>query len=158
MVRAPPCHGGSCGFEPRLPRIFLAHLLFSLVILLTSCSSPSLEDFRSEGEATSRELTAELKQIRSRDDLLIHAPRLQTLFNRLVEIILAAESFKELQDQTTVELSVNRHSAISDQLRIELNRVLHMEGGREVIERAQEAALNRLDAFEQNKRLKSTSH
>ena len=36
--------------------------------------------------------------------------------------------------------------SVSDQLRVELNRVIHMEGGRDVIEKVQGKALNRLDA------------
>lgn len=147
MVRAPPCHGGSCGFEPRLPRIFIA-LFIGLLALFSSCSNQTLTDFRHEGEAVSKLLLAELKQIRSRDDLLVHAPHLQELFDRLVEIIIQAQTFKDAHPETSIEpLSLKEQSG-SDQLRIELNRVLHMEGGREVIEKAQEAAFNRLDAFE----------
>jgi hypothetical protein len=153
LVRAPPCHGGSCGFEPRLPRIFIAHLWLLFLITFTSCSFSALEDFRAEGEAVSREITLELTHIRSRDDLLVHAPRLQELFNRLVDIILAAEAFREEHPEVSLVLPDSQNTAISDHLRIELNRVLHLEGGREVIDRTQEAALNRLDLFEKSKRL-----
>jgi hypothetical protein len=96
-------------------------------------------------------LIAELKQIRSRDDLVEHAPRLQELFNSLVDVIIKAQEFKDKHPEES-DLSINKESMESDQLRIELNRVLHMEGGREVIEKAQEAALNRLDAFEKARR------
>lgn len=143
MVRAPPCHGGSCGFEPRLPRIFTA-LLFLFLLTFVSCSSHSLTSFRHEGEAISRQLIAELKQIRKRDDLTEHAPRLQVLFERLVDVIIKAQEYKNKHPKESIE---EKESPVSDQLRIELNRVLHMEGGREIIEKAQEAALNRLDAF-----------
>ena len=146
MVRAPPCHGGSCGFEPRLPRIFFI-FLSGLLALFFSCSTQSLTDFKHEGEAVSRLLIEELKHIRSRDDLIEHAPRLQVLFDRLVDVIIHAKKFKDCHPDAVVEsFSPHEHSC-SDQLRIELNRVLHMEGGQEVIEKAQESSLNRLDTF-----------
>lgn len=152
MVRAPPCHGGSCGFEPRLPRIFFVASL-SLIIFFSSCSSESLTDFHYEGEAVSRLLIAELQQIRSRDDLLVHAPRLQELFNQLVDLMIHAQEFKDTHPNASLDVVFKEHSE-SDRLRIELNRVLHMEGGKEVLEKAQESALNHLDIFEK-KRLRN---
>ncbi len=97
-------------------------------------------------------LVEELKQIRSRDDLIEHAPRLQNLFDSLVDVIIQAREFKSKhpQAQASVEISSHKEQSSGDQLRIELNRVLNMEGGREVIEKAQEASLNRLDAYEKS--------
>jgi hypothetical protein len=111
-----------------------------------------LNDFKEEGQAISRLLVAELKNIRSRDDLVEHAPKLQELFDRLVTVIIQSQEFKSKHPNASCTVSPNEQS-VCEQLRIELNRVLHMEGGREVIERTQEAALNRLDTFEKQRLL-----
>lgn len=121
--------------------------LFSC-LLLTSCGSNSLEDFREEGEGITRSLIEELKEIRTREDLMQAIPRLEHLFDNLVDTIIAAEDYKEKNSRAdSLELTKENHE-LSDQLRIELNRIYSLEGGRQVIEKCQEQALHRLDAFE----------
>ena len=66
------------------------------------------------------------------------------MFNSLVGIIIAAEKFKKEHPDAVIAY-LKKDQSPSDQLRVELNRVLHMEGGREIIEQVQEEALNRLD-------------
>ena len=144
LVRAPPCHGGSCGFEPRLPRIFFLLVLFSLCF--ASCSPQSLDDFHEEGGGIVNALIAELKQIRSRDDLLQHTSKLQQLFNALVDVMIRAREYKDHHPEAALESLRPKEQLAADQLRIELNRILNIEGGREVIEKAQEEALNHLEA------------
>lgn len=144
LVRAPPCHGGSCGFEPRLPRI-LSLLALIVHILLAACSSPSLDDFRGEGQTVNRALIAELQQVRSRDDLPLHAPRLDQLFYDLVDIMMRADDYKRHHPDAEASAISPKEQAVSDELRTELNRVLRMDGGREVIEKAQERAFSKLE-------------
>lgn len=126
---------------------FFYYIIFlvSISSLLISCSSRTLDDYRDEGEGIVRALTAELKKIRTRDDLLVHAPRLKQLFGSLVDIIIEAESYKKAHPEAELVSHHKRDQSASDQLRIELNRVLHLEGGREVIEKVQEEALRRLE-------------
>jgi hypothetical protein len=113
--------------------------------LLFSCSNPSYNDLKREGEVITHLLTEELRQIHSRDDLVEHAPRLQELFNQLVDVIISVKEYKKKHSELIVEsLSLNEQNQ-SDQLRIELNRLLRMEGGQEVLEKVQESALNRLE-------------
>jgi len=113
------------------------------LIFLVSCSSQSLDDFREEGNEISRQLIIELKQIRSRDDLPQHSMKLQELFNCLVDTILRAEEFRNEHPEEFFDNDADRELTTSDQLRIELNRVMHLEGGREVIEKAQAEALEK---------------
>lgn len=143
MVRAPPCHGGSCGFEPRLPRIFFSFIAL-LFFLLSACSSPSLDDFRAEGQEVNRALIIELKKIRSRDDLPLHEDRLKLLFGKLVDVIQRAKEYKKVHPESEISPISPKEQSANEELRFELNRVLRMDGGKEVIEKAQAEALERL--------------
>lgn len=125
-----------------------------LVFIASACSPNSLDDFREQGESVSRSLTNELRKIHSREDLLKAAPKLKRLFNELVNIMIAAQEFRLHHPALELTESKKEMENLSDQLREELNRVYSIDSAREVIEKCQEEALLKLDAFERqlNKR------
>lgn len=118
-----------------------------ILCLATGCGTRSLDDFREEGEGVTRSLIQELQTIHTREQLLSSSGRLQRLFDNLVNVMMAAEEYcsghPELEKG---ELMPHNHE-LSDQLRIELNRLYRLEGGRQFIEKCEENALHRLDAF-----------
>lgn len=106
-----------------------------------------MEDCCHDAEGTMRALIAELKQIHSRDDLPVHAQKLQQLFNAVADEIIEARKYKKAHPDEESIISNGKEQSVSDQLRIELNRILHMEGGREVIEQVQQEAIKKLDSY-----------
>jgi hypothetical protein len=119
-----------------------------MLVMATSCGPHSLEEFEEEGEGVMRSLIQELRVIHTREQLLAAYGRLQRQFDRLVIIMIAAEEFKHSHAEWEKEEFVRQNHDLSDQLRIELNRLYRLEGGRQIIEKCQEKALHRLDAFE----------
>jgi hypothetical protein len=133
-----------------LPLVFL--------LCLVSCGPRSQEDFRDEGETIAYSLIEELRHVHSRDDLLAKTPKLKQLFHSLVDLAIAARDFREKHPEANfLSQGSRKEETVSDQLREELNRIFLIEGGREIIEKAQEEALNRLDAFEKKQQGKKVN-
>jgi hypothetical protein len=121
-------------------------LLGSLV--MTSCNTQTIEDYRDEGKGITKNLIKELHQIHSREQLQASSVKLQKLFDNLTRVMIAAQELQQKNPKLdTIELSKEDHE-LSDRLRFELNRLYNMEGGRAIIEKAQEKSLRRLEAFE----------
>jgi hypothetical protein len=128
-----------------------------LLIVLASCSSPTLEDYREEGESITRSLIKQFQSIYSREDLVHAEYKIKLLFNRLVNVMMDAHALREkLSVHTIAPLSADER-LLSDKLRAELNRLYRLEGGREMIERWQEEPLYRLDAYLSTMRSKTSS-
>lgn len=122
-------------------------ILLNLLLIATSCGSRSFEDFEEEGEGVIRSLIQELKAIHTREQLLAASGKLQRQFDRLTSIMIAAEEFGLSHPELDREEHLRLNHELSDQLRVELNRLYRLEGGRQIIEKCQERALYQLDAF-----------
>lgn len=125
-------------------RLYICLFFF---IFCTACGTRSIEDFRAEGESLSRALTQELNQINTREELIAANPRLTQLFNELVNTIISAHEYRVKYPNELLQISFEGHNS-NNQLRGELNRIYQIEGAREVIEKCQEEALNKLDVYE----------
>lgn len=113
------------------------------VLLLVSCGPITLEDYREEGRIVTKLLIKELRKIKTRKQLSASTVKLQKLFDRLVDVILEAQELRASTGQELIELARVDHE-LSDALRSELNRLYGLDGGRALIEKAQEKPFSRL--------------
>lgn len=120
-----------------------------MLSLLAACHQESLDDFQDQAQPVITQLVTELREIRSRDDLVQHQHALERIFDQLVDVIINAEQFKDSHPEAVRTFAGD--NGLSEELRLELNRILHMEGGRDVLEKAQEKAVTRLENAEKQK-------
>lgn len=114
--------------------------------MFSSCSSPSDEDFREKGHSINKSIIKELKAIHTRDDLVKKELKLQRLFERLAETMIAARNHQLDMHRTSIFLPFSKEDEqLSGLLRAELNRVYRLPGGKELVERSQQKALDRLN-------------
>lgn len=124
--------------------VFIQALLCFLLFFLSGCGPRSLDDFEEEGEGVMRSLIEELRNIHSRNQLIASSGRLKRHYDRLVDIMIAAQNFRDNHPGLDKGVFSGPNHELSDQLRIELNRIYQIEGGRQIIEKCEQNALNRL--------------
>lgn len=76
---------------------------------------------------------------------------------KLTDTMIAAREHHENDSYAEPLPFSAKDKELSERFRAELNRIYEMDGGREVIEKCQEEALNKLDAFEKNLAFKRES-
>lgn len=125
--------------------------IWPLYLLLTlffwGCNPRSQEDFHLEGQSLCRSLTEELQSVHKREDLIAKIPALKKKFHRLVDLMLEARATQIEGDISSLGNEPLK-TEWSESLRLELQRIYAIEGGKELIEEAQRPALLRLDQFE----------
>jgi len=124
-------------------------LLFSFLLLFSSCSKTTVEDYQEEGLEIVRVLVHELHKIDNRQQLLESSLKLENLFNELVDLMIVAQEFQK-HSPNQKETPYKTH-LLSHRLRLELNRLYQIEGCRQLIEKYEEQALHRLDFYEKRK-------
>jgi hypothetical protein len=115
------------------------------------CSPSSISDFRHEGESICRDIITDLENIQERGDLVKFEVSLKKNFEKLSFVLMQAREFQmNHPEEALIEHDVEG-TEVSDLLLEQMQRVYRIEGGREVIERAQREAMLRLDGYEKLK-------
>lgn len=117
---------------------------FIALLMLLGCNPSSYEDFQFEGDGHCRRMLTILRSIQDRQQLLQALPLLKQHFEDLADLIIAARKFQ----QSRLEAKDFYPSFYSVALKEELKRLYQMEGGREMIEKAQKQACLRLGVLE----------
>ena len=130
-----------------MQRYFQKLLMLLVILLLTGCGARSLDDFEEEGEGVIRSLVQELQAIHTREQLLAATGIIRRHFDRLVDIMIAAQEYRKSHPEIDKNELLGANHELSDQLRIELNRLYKLEGGIQIIEKCQEKGLHKLDSY-----------
>ncbi len=115
-----------------------------ILAMLCACSPSSLEDFHYAGESICKELANELKGIETHEQLVKEYPKIKSYFDKLVTLIIQARKFQKEHEEDMPVMG----SVASGALLYELKRIYEIDGGRDIVEKAQKEALIKLDISE----------
>ena len=101
--------------------------------LLLGCQGPSYEDFRAKGRSKTRSLIADLKTVRTKDQLIEKKDKLGRHFKELAELARQVEGYQKKSEEKIPPLGTE-DLELSDRLRTEILRIYRLEGGKEIID------------------------
>jgi hypothetical protein len=119
------------------------------VLFLCSCSPNSSKEFYREGNARSEALIRDLEKIETRQQLIHAESKLKKHFESLVILMIEAREFQQ-KKLDAPDIEAIEESSANERLETELRRIYAIEGGREIIERAEAEGLAKLDAYERS--------
>lgn len=105
-----------------------------ILILLLGCQNPSYESFRENGKSKTRSLIAELKSIRSKDQLIEKKDKVIYHFKELASLAHSAQEYDNESIEDKLPPLTSLDLELSDLLRIEILRIYRLEGGKEIID------------------------
>lgn len=122
-----------------------------LLFLISGCSPHSSREFQKEGERLCLDLVEILQEVETREGLLAKEKLLQKKFGYFVDLMIQARLWQEGHPEAEEWENTEIFNRASELLRCELSRVYQLEEGREIMERSEQEALVRLDAYERER-------
>ncbi|MBS3904301.1 MAG: hypothetical protein KGZ39_03130 [Simkania sp.] len=117
-----------------------------LWLLTAACAPTSIEEYRKEGEAICYQFTEDLKKIHAREELVKAIPNIKHRYEEIVDLLIGVKEFEKEHFGEASDPWNTANFLASEMLMVEMKRIYLIEGGREIMERAQREALFRLDA------------
>lgn len=119
--------------------------MFFLLVIFSACQISSYDDFREKGRSKTRSLVAELKKIRTKDQLIQREENIRSAFGEIALLLGQLEEFQQMHlDLDSLPLSaIDRE--LSDQLRLEISRICRLDGGKDILERCKKTIPKQLE-------------
>lgn len=109
-------------------------IFFSIfLIFFAACSSNMPEHYRERGSAIIRSLVKELKKIRTKEELMDRYTKIEDSFKRLHLLVEESRELLARNPEMEIPLFSRQDQDLSDELQSEINRLLRVEGCREVL-------------------------
>ena len=119
-----------------------------LFFISVGCSPSTVQDCRREARGVIKSLTADLKDVQTKEDLIDLEDAISRKMQTLVDLMIR---LKKLQERGAVIPEEEDHSP-SDALMHEMKRIYNIDGGSALFERFEREALLTLDAYDQRRK------
>lgn len=108
-------------------------IFFIFLVLAGACTPSGPEQFRDRGTTLMRALVYDLKKVRSREELMDRQDRIKVNLTKLKSLIFETDRYLKSHPEVEIPLFSRQNQILSDELHSEINRLLRMEGCRELI-------------------------